>query len=204
MKKLFKKIKNKKGVTLVELVIAMSLIIIFLLTVTLLMASSTTTYKKSLEMNYAKSIIDNVSNDIKNYITYGENIKLFDYVQDTAGNYIENYGEIINDTVNPITTNKFNGINLGFSKICTTKDDKNRYYIKGLSYTPEYYRGFEPVITITKEFKDQNNDNKWNENEHIIYKVNITLKRKDISSSFNFEVEQLNQSEFGYYQNSEK
>lgn len=193
-------IKNKKGVTLLELVLSMAVIIIFLLISTLLISSFTKSYKKNSDMNYGKSIINNIANDMKNYVTYGENIRLFDYNQYDV-NQQEDYKDIIDINGN---LNEFNGINLGFNKIYVMEDANKKSYIKGLSYSSEYYRSFKPKIKIKKDFKDTNNNLQWDDYEPIIYIIDITLTKKDISLSYSFEVEQLNKNDFNYIENPKK
>jgi prepilin-type N-terminal cleavage/methylation domain len=185
------KIINKKGMTIIELIVSLAIITIFFISLTQLLAVASRIYLYEVQAGNSEVMLETVADDIKGYIRFGTDIRVMyvtqaddDPIPGTGGMTQEKGSEIFQNPLDPeewicrkpdgvegeivlAYPEDFygNGIDLGFKKIYLAQDEYS--FIRGLSYNRPYYRG----LNINMQIRHQGQEDP---NRMGIYVVDLT------------------------------
>jgi len=185
------KIINKKGMTIIELIVSLAIITIFFISLTQLLAVASRIYLYEVQVGNSEVMLETVADDIKGYIRFGTDIRVMyvtqaddDPIPGTGGMTREKGSEIFQNPLDPgeWTCRKpdgveeeiilaypedfyGNGIDLGFKKIYLNQEEYS--FIRGLSYNRSYYRG----LNINMQIRHQGQEDP---NRMGIYVVDLT------------------------------
>ena len=170
---MMKKITNKKGLTIVELIVSLAIVIIFFISLTQLLAVGSKMYLHEVQAGNSEVMLETIVDDIKGYVRYGTDIRVMYVMKDGSeivpgmaspiaqaeeGSeiYLNEKGEWIHRKPNGVVAEIImynagdfygNGIDLGFKKIYL-KDNGDYTVIQGLAYSPLYYRSLNIEMQI--------------------------------------------------------
>lgn len=166
------KIINKKGMTIIELIVSLAIITIFFISLTQLLVVASRTYLYEVQAGNSEVMLETVADDIKGYIRFGADIRVM-YVTQANDDPIPGTGGMTRDKgseifQNPLDLDEWicrkpngdeevilvtqpedfygNGIDLGFKKIYLEEDEYS--FIRGLSYNRSYYRSLNINMQI--------------------------------------------------------
>jgi prepilin-type N-terminal cleavage/methylation domain-containing protein len=173
------KLKNAKGFTLIEMVVAMAVSSIFMLVAVQVLSAGNNLYLKEMIGSNATGIIETAIDDIKNYAILGEDIEIyrivteedhivagvdfkplfsdFEKVKGTKvyqdGHYVTPLDSGIPDgnvTFTDPAAYYATAIHLGFKEIHV----ENGEFIQGLPYSKDYYSGLNLTMKITENIHE--------------------------------------------------
>ncbi len=181
IKKFIARVINRRGYTLLEMIVTLAIILIFMTSAALVLASGNSLYLKTMMDSNSTGIVETVADELKNYILYGEDIRMYCVLE--ADNMIvagtdlshlpvgttvfpdgtyqppEDSG-IPGGTVTLLDVDSFiaNGINVGYKDFRVEEDSSGREYVVGLPFSVDYYSDFDLTLRIEEELVPRSSD----------------------------------------------